>query len=113
MKQSGKSHGGLINITHNDAIQTKWLLSSHIVANYTEPLRDLTRVTPGTWSEQHRDVQASRGKENSIATGVITSDDNNADSAVDIGTKIVSGLDGKKLGEIALKRKDHQKRLQQ
>ena len=129
--RSGKSQGGLINITHNDAARTKWLLSSHIVANYTEALRNLTGVTTGTWSEQHRGVQASRRKENShhlrnfidffdihnpfkvpvkelvnIATSVIESDDVNVDSAVDIGTKIFSGLDDRKLGDISHKRKD-------
>ena len=94
----------------------------------------MTGVTTGTWSEQHCDVQASRRKENShhlrnfidffdihnpfkvpvnelvnIATGVIASDDVNVDSAVEIGTKIVSGLDDRKLGDISLKRKDHAK----
>ena len=134
LMQSGKSQGGLINTTHNDSAWTKWLLSSHIIANYTEALRNLTGVTTGTWSEQDHDVQASRRKENShhlrnfidfsdihnpfkvltnelisIATGVIASDDINVDSAVDIGTKIVLGLDNKKPGEISLKRKDQVK----
>ena len=91
----------------------------------------------GTFSEQHHDVQASRRKENSrhprnfidlfdihnlfkalvnelinIAAGVIASDDINVDSVVDIGTKIVSDLDDKKLGEISFKRKDQAKMLQ-
>ena len=134
LMRSGKSQGGLINITHNDAARTKWLLSSHIVANYTEALRDLTGVTTGTWSEQHPDVQASRRKENSrhlrnfidffdihhpfkaptnelvnIATGVIASEEVNVDSAVDIGTKIVSGMDDRILGDISLERKDQAK----
>ena len=34
--QSSKFQEGLINITYNDAAQTKWLLLSHIVANYTD-----------------------------------------------------------------------------
>ena len=131
---SGKSQGGLINITHNDSARKKWLLSSHIVANYIEVSLDLTGVTTATSSEQHHDVQASRRKENSrhlcnfidffdshspfkvpvnelinIATGVIASDDINVDSAVDIGTKLVLGLDNKKLDEISLKRKDQAK----
>ena len=62
--QSGRSQGGLINITHNDSARTKWLLSSYILANYTEALRDLTGLTTGTRSEQHQNVQASRQKEN-------------------------------------------------
>ena len=57
---SGKSQGGLINITDNYSARTKWLLSSHIVANYTKAIPDLTGFTTGTWSEQHHDVQASR-----------------------------------------------------
>ena len=134
LMRSAKTQGGLINITHNDAARTKWLLSSHIVANYTEALRDLTGVTTGTWSEQHRDVQASRRKENSqhlrnfidfldthnpfkapenklinIANGVIASDDVNVDEAFDIGERIVSSLEGKKLGDVSLKRKDQAK----
>ena len=44
-----------------------------------------------------------------IATGVIASDYINVDSAVDIGTKIISGLDNKKLGQIFLIRKDQAK----
>ena len=124
----------MIHIKHNDSAQTKWLLSSHIVANYTEELLDLTGITTGTWSEQHHDVQASRQKENSrhlsnyidffdirnpfknpanelidIATGVIASHDINIETTVDIGTKIVLGLGNKKLGEISLKRKDQAK----
>ena len=114
LMRSGRSQGGLINFTHNDSARTKWLLLSHIVANYTETLRDLTGITTGTWSEQHPDVQDSRRKENSrylrnfidfvdihnpfkvpvkklinIATGVIASDYINVDSTVDIGTKII------------------------
>ena len=53
LMRSGKTQGGLINITHNDAARTKWLLSSHIVANYTEAIRDLTGINTGTWSEHH------------------------------------------------------------
>ena len=35
---SGKSSGGLSNITHKDAACTKRLLSAHPVANYSEAL---------------------------------------------------------------------------
>ena len=48
-----------------NAAPTKRLISSHIVANYTEALRDLTAVTTGTWTEQHHDAQGSRRKEDS------------------------------------------------
>ena len=58
--QSGRSQGGLINITHNDSARTKWLLSSHIVGNYTEAFRDLTGLTTGTWSEQHQNVDEKK-----------------------------------------------------
>ena len=44
-----------------------------------------------------------------ITTGVTASDDINVDSTVDIGMKIVSGLDNKRLREISLKRKDQAK----
>ena len=44
----GKSEGGLINITHKEAARTKWLLSSHVVVNYSDALRDLTGVKTGT-----------------------------------------------------------------
>ena len=118
LMRSGKSQGGLINITHNNAARRKWLLSSHI-----EALRDLTGVTTGTWSEQHRDVQASRRKENSkhLHCFIDLFDIHNpfkspvhqliniVDTAVDIGTKILSSLDEKILGYISLKRKNHAK----
>ena len=42
-------------------------------------------------------------------TSVIASDDIIVDSPVDIGVKIVSGLDDKKLGEISLNRKNQVK----
>ena len=44
-----------------------------------------------------------------IATGVIASNDMNVDLAVDIKTRIVSGLHDKKLGEIPIKRKNQAK----
>ena len=40
--RSPKFQGGLINMTHNNAAQTNWLLFFHIVANYTEGRRDLS-----------------------------------------------------------------------
>ena len=45
---SGKSEGGLINITLKEAVRTKWLLPSHVVANYSNALHDLTGVKTGT-----------------------------------------------------------------
>ena len=51
------------------------LLSSHIVANYTEAPWDLTGVTAGSWSEQYRDVEAGRRKRKiiTLATSSISS----------------------------------------
>ena len=57
---SGKSDGGLINKTHKEAARTKWLLSSHVAANYSNALRDLTGVKTGGWSEQHRGMCLSQ-----------------------------------------------------
>ena len=106
---SGKSEGGLINITHKDAARTKWLLSAHVIANYSTALRDPTGIKTGTWSEQHRDMRQSQRKEGymhlrsfidflekrnphktssdmiSIATGVIAIGDANVDLVVDTG----------------------------
>lgn len=53
---------GLINITHNDAARAKWLLSAHILGQYTDSLQCLTRAVTGAWSEQHREMQISRTK---------------------------------------------------
>ena len=60
---SGKREGGLINITHKEAVRRKWLLSSHVVANYSNTLRHLTGLKTGTWSEQHCDMHLSQRKE--------------------------------------------------
>ena len=59
----GNSEGELINIAHKKAARTKWLLSSYVVANYSNALRDLTGLKTGTWSEQHRDMHLSQRKE--------------------------------------------------
>ena len=131
---SGKSEGGLINIIHKEAARTKWLLSSHVVANYSDALRELTGVKTGTWSEQHRDMRLSQRKEGykhlrnfidlfevhspfkaassdliNIATGVIASSDVNVDSSIDIGNEIVQKNMNKCLSEISLKKKDQAK----
>ena len=128
---SGKSEGGLINITHKEAARTKWLLSSHVFANYSNALRDLTGVKTGTWSEQHRDMRLSQRKEGyrhlrnfidfleihnpfkasssdliNIATGTIASSDVNVDSLIDIRKGILQKVVNKSLSEIRLKIKD-------
>ena len=106
-----------------------WFLLSHIAANYTEVLTVLTRITTGTWSEQHHVIQGSWQKGNTchsrnfidffdihgpfpmsgdiniatfinIATGVVPSGDVNKDTSFKIGLKKLSELDDKKLGEV-------------
>ena len=128
---SGKSTGGLINITHKEAARTKWLLSAHIVANYSEALRDLTGVKTGTWSEQHREMRMSQRQEGhqhlrkfidffeihnpfsdscselkNVATGVIASVKVNVDDAVDIGKSILNKINGKSVGKVSFKKAD-------
>ena len=104
---SGESAGFLINITHRKAVRTNWLLSAHVVVNFSNALRDLTGIKTGTWSEQHRDMHQSQRKEGymhlrsfidfleiqnlfkmsskliNIATKVISSSEVKVDSAVD------------------------------
>ena len=53
---AGKTYGGLINITHKEAARTKWLLSAHVRAQYSDAIRDLTSTSTGTWSNQHRQM---------------------------------------------------------
>ena len=121
----------LINITHKEAARTKWLLSSHVVANYSNALRDLKGVKTGTSSEQHRDMCLSQQKEVyrhlrnfidfleihnpfkalssdliNIATGTIASSDVNVDSLVDIGKGILQKVVNKSLSQITLKKRD-------
>ena len=62
LMRAGKTHGGLINITHNDSARTKWLLSVHILAQYSDALRIITNTNTGTWSEQHKELSQSRRK---------------------------------------------------
>ena len=62
LMRSGKTTGALINITHNDAARAKWMLSAHILAQYTDSLRCLTGTVTGTLSEQHREMQICRTK---------------------------------------------------
>ena len=127
----GKGEGGLINITYKEVARTKWLLSFHIVANYSNALHDLTGVKTGTWSEQHRDMRLSQREEGSrnlfnfidfleihnpftasssdlinIATGRIVSSDVNVDSSIDIGKGRLQKVVNKLLSEIMLKKKD-------
>ena len=63
LMRSGKTQG-LINITHEEAARTKWMLSSHVIANYSEALWTLTGTNSGTWSEQHTEMYSSQRNEN-------------------------------------------------
>ena len=128
---SGKSEGGLINITHKEAARTKSLLFSHVLTNYSNALRDLTGVKTGTWSEQHRDMRLSQRKKGyrhlcnfidfleihnpfkasssdlvNITTGTIASSAVNVDSSIDIRKGILQKVFNKSLSEITLKKKD-------
>ena len=62
---SAKTQGGLINITHNESARSKWLLSAHILAEYSEALRSQTGLTKGTLPEQHKDMGFGRRQEDS------------------------------------------------
>ena len=110
------------------------MLSSHVIANYSDALRTLTGTNTGTWSEQHRDLYLSQRSQDyqhlmtfitflqehnpfrkpkndliNISTCVIASNAVNADTAVEIGRGILSEINGKCLGDIKLKRKNHAK----
>ena len=130
LMRSGKTQGGLINITHPEAARTKWTLSSHIMAEYAEALRILTGNFQGS-NEQHKEMNPNRRKENcfhmtkfieflqsnnpfnhhanslvNVASGVVASSVVNADMALETGKKIVNQLNGMKVSEVHLKKKD-------
>ena len=65
LMRSSKTNGGLINITHKEAAKTKWLLSTHVLAQYSDSLRNLTNKTAVPWSEQHRELYLGRRKKDS------------------------------------------------
>ena len=48
LMRSGKTQGGLINITHNESARAKWMLSSHILGQYSDTIRSLTGTVTGT-----------------------------------------------------------------
>ena len=98
---SGKREGGLINITHKEAVRRKWLLSSHVAANYSNTLRHLTGLKTGTWSEQHCDMhnlfKALPSDLINIANGTFPSSDVNVDSSIDSEKGIVQKVVNKSL----------------
>ena len=133
LMRSGKTQGGLINITHREAARTKWTLSSHVLAEYTEALRMLTGNLHGS-SEQHKEMNANQRKENclhlmkfidflknhnpfkqqtdnlvNISSGVVASQAVNSDNACETGREIIRRMNGKKLSEVQLKKKDQAK----
>jgi hypothetical protein len=131
LMRAGKTQGGLINITHKESARTKWLLTAHIIAQYTHALRSLTDTFTGTWSEQHRDVHPANMRRDvedmkkftlflrehnpfaveddqlrNIATGLIADHRVTADDAIDIGRRIHEKLNEKRFGDITLKKAD-------
>ena len=122
LMRSGKTHGVLDNITHKESARTKLLLTSHIVAQYTEALRKLTENAGGR-SERHRElIQGSRiwdhddlqtflvllrshnpfssddpTQPRNISRGVVADHGVNFDDALNIGAKIQERLTGKDL----------------
>jgi len=50
LMRAAKTSGGLINITHREAARTVWLLSAHVLLQYTDGLRAMTGCFAGSWS---------------------------------------------------------------
>ena len=130
LMRAGKTQGGLINITHKEAAKTKWLLTAHVIAQYTEAIRSLTETFTGTWSEQHREVHPGHIKNDlkdlktfqtfleshnpftttdctqlrNISTGVIADARVNVDDAKSIGIEIHNQLTDQRYGDITMKK---------
>ena len=131
LMRSGKSQGGLINITHRDTAQVKWLTTAHIMAEYSDVLRNLTSVTTDTMSEPHRDMGTTRRATDAkhvatfeefltihnpftvgephqlvnISSGIVADGRVNAENRFEIGSDINNALTGEKFNEIKFKRK--------
>ena len=132
LMRSGKTHGGLVNITHKESARTQWLLTAHIVAQYSEAFRKLTENAGGTWSKQHQELyQGSRIRDHddlqkflvflrshnpftsadptqlrNIYTGLVADHRVNVDDALTIGAKIQEILTGKRFIDVTMKKKD-------
>jgi hypothetical protein len=132
LMRAGKTQGGLINITHKESARTKWLLTAHVVAQYTDALRLLTGTYTGTWSEQHREMHMGCRKQDcedlqkfvtflknhnpftvddeeqlrNVSTGMIADERVNVDDALTIGLEIHKKITGQKFGDIVLKQVD-------
>ncbi|XP_006825155.1 uncharacterized protein LOC102805997 [Saccoglossus kowalevskii] len=135
LMRSGKTQGELINITHQESARTKWLLSAHIMAQYTEALRSLTGTFTGTWSEQHREFHPGNIQRDAadlakfeafllehnpftvededelrnVATGLIADYRVNVDDSLQIGQNIHAKLTGKTVAEVIMKKVDQAK----
>jgi hypothetical protein len=122
----------LINITHKDSARTKWLLTAHIVSQYTDALCDITTTYAGTWSDRHKEMNPSSVKQDhqdllqfvpflqhhnpvtvtnndvlkNVATDVIADERGNAYEAVKIGQAVHERLNDQKLGDVVLKKAD-------
>lgn len=131
LMRAGKTQGGLINITHRDSARTKWLLSAHIVAQYTDALRVMTNTSTDD-TDHHREVNPGRIRQDvddlqtfvsflrthspfkkapedqlrNIATEVVAIDKVNVEEAIQIGQKIQSNLTGKSIGDVVMKKSD-------
>ena len=118
--RSEKKHDELVNITYKEPARTKWFLTAHIVAQYSEALMELTENAGGTWSEQHQQLyQGSRIRDHddlqkflvfvrsynpftsdettqlrNISTGLVADHRVNVDDTLIIGAKIQERLTG-------------------
>ena len=132
--RSGKTQGGLINITHKISERTKWLLIAHIGGRYSEQLRKLTenagdrsylvrvatRLYQGSRIRDHDDLQKfpvfqlshntftsdDPTQLRNIYTGVVADHRVNVDDALKIGAKTQEKLTGKRFGYMTIKKKD-------
>ena len=135
--RSGKMHGGPINITHKESARTKLLLTSHVVTQYSEALRLLTNTFTGTWSEQHRDMNANYVKRDNehlqlfldfprkhnpfrvkdehqlvnIASGIIADEQVNVETSLQIGKAIQEQMTGMTFSQVTMKRKKPELKL--
>ena len=117
---------------HTQGVDKEWLLTAHIVAQYSEALRKLTENAGGTWSEQHRELYQGSDiryqddlqtflvflrshnpfspddptQLRNISTGVVADHRVNADDALTIGDKIQERVTGKRFGNVTMKKKD-------
>ena len=119
LMRSGKTHGGLVNITHKESAMTKWLLTAHIAAQYSEADRKevlglsstnscikavacgTTMTCKSSWCFcVHTTPFTSDDPTQlrNISTGLVADHRVNVDYALTIGAKIQERLTGKRFG---------------